>query len=92
MHEVRLAKEADATLDRLWRDGQTQLVERLEDAIDLIVEGDKLARQHRLSSSDVPGGLWLVAVRHQGRTWAVVWSEPRSGFAKVHAIAETDAF
>ncbi len=92
MPEVRLAQEADAVLDRLWQDGQEQLVERLEDAIDLIAEGDKLARRHRLSSANVPGGLWLIAVRYQGQTWAIVWSETRPGPAKVHAIAETDAF
>lgn len=92
VREVWLAPEADAVLDRLWRDGQEQLVGRIEDAIDLIAGGDKLARRHRLSSSGAPEGLWLIAVRTGDRTWVIVWSEVSPGRAKVHGISTTRAF
>lgn len=92
MAEVRLAVEADAALDRLWQDGKSALVEQLEDAIDLIAAGDRRARQHRLSSPDLPEGVWLIAVRHGGQTWVIVWSEISPGTAKVHGISATEAF
>lgn len=92
MHEVRIAAQADATLDRLWRDGQESLVEQLEDAIDSIASGDRRSRLHRLTSPQLPDGVWLIAVRHGGQTWVLVWSEVSPGIAKVHSISTTDAF
>jgi hypothetical protein len=92
VREVRLAPEADAVLNRLWSDGHASPVERLEDAIDLIAEGDPLARQHRLTSSELPEGLWLIVVRHQGQTWVIVWGETAAGAAKVHAVSRTAVF
>lgn len=91
MRDVRLAAEADATLDGLWRDGQEALVEQLEDAIDFIADGDRRARQHRLTSPGLPDGVWLIAVRHAGQTWMIVWSEISPGLAKVHGISATEA-
>jgi hypothetical protein len=92
MPEVRLATEVDAVLDRLWREGQEILVERLEDAIDFISVGDRRARQHRLTSSDLPDGVWLITVHHGEQTWVIVWSEVSPGLAKVHGISATEAF
>lgn len=89
---MNLSAEADAILEQLWRDGQEELVEHLEDAIDLIAAGDRRARQHRLNSPSLPDGLWLIAVRHHGQTWVIVWNETSEGFAKVHGISYTDVF
>ncbi len=92
MTDLRLAAEADAVLERLWQDGQETLVAHLEDAIDLIVTGDRRARQHRLTSPAVPTGAWLITVRHAGQTWVIIWSEIAQGLAKVHGISTSTTF
>ena len=91
MREVKISPEAGAVLDDLWDRGLAELVELLEDAIDWIAAGDRRARAHRLEGPGFPGGAWLIAVRHAGDTWMVVWNQ-MGGAAAVHRIARTEVF
>ncbi|MDR0627622.1 MAG: hypothetical protein LBG11_10280 [Bifidobacteriaceae bacterium] len=91
MREVKISPEANAVLDDLWHRGLDELVELLEDAIDWIGEGDSRSRAHRLEGPDFPDGAWVIAVRHAGDTWIVVWDH-LADVPAVRGIARTEVF
>jgi hypothetical protein len=89
MPDISLSPTADQCLDDLWNEGSVGLLDRLEDAIDWIRDGDPRARSHRLGGPALPDGAWLIAVPHGDETWAVIWVDADPA-ARVLGIGRTD--
>lgn len=80
---------ADA-LDRLWAQGRTTLVTKIEDVKDWIAEGDTRSRRHGLDAPPLEHGfVWVVRVTDHDENWLIAWSKTAPNHAKVHAVAQT---
>ena len=91
---VRFSPQAQQTWDSLVELREYYLLERLDEALDWIENGDRRSRVNQLQSPAVlpDGSAWVIPVRARGVTWAVVWNVTGEDEATVHGIGRTAEF
>ncbi|RRD49528.1 hypothetical protein [Arachnia propionica] len=91
MFEVIEDESAAAILDQLWEQGRENLLEKIDEAVGWIADGDVRARRHRLDAPILTHGfVWAIRVTDQGQSWLILWSEVTTETAKIHAVSQTN--